>query len=150
MQCYKILLLIHLVFTLTTLWHFTTCALQKMYSIKHQCSGCDKVLKKYHPKCLSVCDVWHVDSKTLQSESILKLTRILCFWLLRLVSTQEKSKKYIILPHFYKKQTNLASWTDVMNMNRWSACLTWFDWVSWRLKLGEEFRFKTPPKPYMY
>ena len=80
------------------------------------CTRLNEVLKKYHPKCLSVRDAVTCKSysRTLQSESILKLPRILCFWLM--VSTLERLKKAQLHRIYVNKrhgQTNSASRTDV-------------------------------------
>ena len=86
------------------------------------CTGLDKVLKKYHPKCSSVRNAvtYKSVSKTLQSESILKLARILCFWLM--VSTQEKSKKHsfttFILTSVTDRQTQRHGQTSLTDKSR--------------------------------
>ena len=81
LQCYKKLLLIHVGFTLVYFtFHYIGFAKITLFQTSVY-TGLDEVLKKYHPKCLSVRDAVTCKSYsgTQQSESILKLPRILCF-----------------------------------------------------------------------
>ena len=73
MQCHKILLLIHLAFTLLYFTFHYICFSKIALNQTSLCTGLDQVFKKYHPKCLSVRDAVTCKSysKTLQSESIL-------------------------------------------------------------------------------
>ena len=118
LQCCKILLLIHMGFTLVYFtFHYIGFAKITLFQTS-VCTGLDQALLKYHPKCLSVRDAVSCKSysRTLQSESILKSARILCFRVM--VSTLQKLKISTASPNFVNKrhgQTNSASRTDVMD-----------------------------------
>ena len=84
---------------------FAKTALNQTYP----CMWFVQVLKKYQTKCLSVRDAVTSKSysKTLTSESILKLLRILCFWLK--VSTQEKLQKHCFISLMLTRVTDRQS-----------------------------------------